>query len=200
MLSDFWSILSALWLQRAVKCKRLGSTSINIADNIMKWEAFLFPLRVFYAGLKPTKGEEHQGVRGGVVHILCSHSNAHSNVKYFCREPCKDSDVLVTSQEIKPKGRYNIKDEGNTFLVTISDLEINDSGSYRCGIKRIGWDTYQKVVLTVIEGELLQQQLWPTAAHLLNGRLTNLICSFLKKKKISRHKRQWNNINHSSCF
>lgn len=106
---------------------------------------------ILVGGLKPTEGQEHQGVRGGVVHILCSHSNAHSNVKYFCREPCKDSDVLVTSQEIKPKGRYNIKDEGNMFLVTISDLEKNDSGSYRCGIKRIGWDTYQKVVLTVIE-------------------------------------------------
>lgn len=114
---------------------------------------------MFCAGLKPTKGEEHQGVRGGVVGIRCTHSNAYRNVKYFCREPCKDSDVLVTSQEIKPKGRYNITDQGNTFLVTISDLEINDSGPYKCGIQRIGLDTYQKVVLTVIEGELMQQQL-----------------------------------------
>lgn len=66
--------------------------------------------------------------------------------------------MLVTSEEKKAKGRYNITDQGNTFLVTISDLRLNDSGIYWCGIKRIVFDTFKKVVLTVTEGELTQQQ------------------------------------------
>lgn len=118
----------------------------------------LFLLRVFCTGLRPADGEEHTGVAGDVVVIRCSHSNAHSNVKYFCREPCKNEDVLVTSQETKPDGKYTIKDEGNMFLVTISDLEIKDSGAYRCGIERIGVDTFKRVVLNVREGELTQQE------------------------------------------
>lgn len=113
----------------------------------------------FCTGLRLADGEEHTGVTGGMVVIQCTHSNAHSNVKYFCREPCKDADVLVKSREShQPERRYSIKDEGNTFLVTISDLEIKDSGAYRCGVERIGPDTYKKVFLNVTEGELAQQE------------------------------------------
>lgn len=119
----------------------------------------LFLLCVLCTGLRLVDSEEHSGVTGGVVVIQCSHSNARRNVKYFCREPCTDEDVLVTSRDSDElEGRYSITDEGNTFLVTISDLEIKDSGAYRCGIERIGLDTFKKVVLNVTEGELRQQE------------------------------------------
>lgn len=106
----------------------------------------------------PADGEEYTGVKGGAVVIQCSHFNAHSNIKYFCREPCNDPDVLVTSKKEETPGRYTIKDEGNTFTVAITNLEIQDSGSYRCGIERIGRDTFRKVVLNVKDGELTRQE------------------------------------------
>lgn len=109
-------------------------------------------------GLRPADCEKHKGVKGGVVVIQCAHSYAQANVKYFCREPCTRSDVLVTSRETGHKGRYSIEDEGNKFSVKISDLEVNDTGTYRCGVDRIGFDTYQSVFLNVTEGESPQQE------------------------------------------
>lgn len=109
------------------------------------------------AGVRPADGEEYNGVPGGAVVIRCSHSNAQRNVKYFCRDPCRNADVLVTSQKAEPEGRFTIKDEGNTFTVTITHMELKDSGAYWCGIDRRGPDTFQKVVLNVTDGELTQQ-------------------------------------------
>lgn len=97
------------------------------------------------------------GVTGEEVTIKCSHTNAFANVKYFCSGACKDEDVLISSRknEKDPHGKYSIKDEGNTFNVTISRLTEDDSGTYWCGIDRTGLDTYNKVDLIVIKGELL---------------------------------------------
>uniref|UniRef100_A0A3Q1ESL0 Ig-like domain-containing protein n=1 Tax=Acanthochromis polyacanthus TaxID=80966 RepID=A0A3Q1ESL0_9TELE len=105
---------------------------------------------------------------GKEVTIKCSHSNAGSNVKYFCKDPCKNEDILVTSKETNEddsNGKYSIKDEGNTFTVTISDLTEDDSGAYWCGIERFGVDTYNKVVLTVKKGELIQYALHETTSY-----------------------------------
>lgn len=136
----------------------------------------LLLLCVFCTGLRPASGEEHKGVKGGVVVIQCTHSYAQRNVKYFCREPCMDSDVLVTSQNTGREGRYSIKDDGNIFSVTISNLEISDTGAYRCGINRIGFDTFQRVVINVTEGELPQQE-----SDQQYGSF-NLICYFCESK------------------
>lgn len=88
------------------------------------------------------------------VTITCSHSNAFYNIKYFCKGACRYEDVLISTRESNSfDGKYYIKDEGNTFYVTISDLTMDDSGTYWCGIERIGVDTYNEVVLQVEEGE-----------------------------------------------
>uniref|UniRef100_A0A3Q3BKF2 Immunoglobulin domain-containing protein n=1 Tax=Kryptolebias marmoratus TaxID=37003 RepID=A0A3Q3BKF2_KRYMA len=61
-----------------------------------------------------------------------------NNVKYFCRTD-DDEDILITSRKSKTDSneKYSIKDEGNTFYVTISDLQLEDSGTYWCGIERV---------------------------------------------------------------
>uniref|UniRef100_A0A8C1U235 Ig-like domain-containing protein n=1 Tax=Cyprinus carpio TaxID=7962 RepID=A0A8C1U235_CYPCA len=94
------------------------------------------------------------GHSGKTVTITCSHSWAATNVKYFCRDPCKDSkDILVKSDQ-SPTGRYTLKDSGEgTFTVNITDLQESDSGIYWCGVNRSGFDTYQKVNLTVSNGK-----------------------------------------------
>ncbi|XP_008286766.1 uncharacterized protein LOC103362244 [Stegastes partitus] len=93
------------------------------------------------------------GVVGDKTTIKCSHSNAYSNVKYFCKATCDNEDILVTSRETNKdsNGKYSIENNGNTFTVTISDLTKDDSGTYWCGIERFGLDTYNEVVLTVTE-------------------------------------------------
>ena len=59
------------------------------------------------AGFWTTEAVSVEGVLGGDVTIKCSHSNACRNVKYFCKDPCKDEDVLITSRQIS-RGRYSI--------------------------------------------------------------------------------------------
>ncbi|XP_038163319.1 CMRF35-like molecule 7 [Cyprinodon tularosa] len=88
------------------------------------------------------------GIEGNPVKITCSHSYADTNVKYFCRDPCDNADVLIKSNGHQT-GKYRIEDKGNTFDVTISNLEKKDAGIYWCGIERVGADTYNKVILTV---------------------------------------------------
>ncbi|XP_068448671.1 CMRF35-like molecule 7 [Clinocottus analis] len=94
--------------------------------------------------------EAMSGVLGEEVTIKCSHSNAVNNVKYFCKGKCNE--VLISSRNNKKDSneKYSIADEGNTFSVTIFHLTEDDAGTYWCGIDRIGVDTYNEVVLTVI--------------------------------------------------
>lgn len=98
------------------------------------------------------------GVLGEEITIKCSHTNAFSKVKYFCKDLCKNEDILISSRGEKPNSseKYRINDTGNTFYVTISHLTEDDSGTYWCGIDRFAFDTYIKVVLTVKEGKLIQ--------------------------------------------
>lgn len=113
---------------------------------------------MFCAGLWETEALSVTGEEGENVTIKCSHGNAFSNIKYFCEGACKYEDVLIRSSETKtPNKKYSIRDEGNTFYVTISELTVDDSRTYWCGVDRIGLDTYNEVVLTVTVGELTQR-------------------------------------------
>ncbi|XP_028458044.1 uncharacterized protein LOC114571343 [Perca flavescens] len=107
----------------------------------------------FLGGLWETESMSVTGDVGSDVKIKCSHSNAFSNVKYFCKGTCENEDILISSRTNNNLNqKYSIEDEGNTFYVTISLLTEDDSGMYWCGIERIGLDTYNQVFLTVIKG------------------------------------------------
>ncbi|XP_051560254.1 CMRF35-like molecule 5 [Myxocyprinus asiaticus] len=90
------------------------------------------------------------GYSGRYLTILCSHTWAQNNRKYFCRDPCKNEDILVASDR-SPNGRFRLDDSGEgIFSVTISELQESDSGVYWCGVDRpVAVDTYNKVTLTV---------------------------------------------------
>ncbi|XP_053713133.1 CMRF35-like molecule 9 [Synchiropus splendidus] len=90
------------------------------------------------------------GKEGEDITITCSHSNAYSNTKYFCRGECDYEDVLITSKGPNT-AKYHITDRGDDFDVTIYNLEVKDSGSYTCGVDRVGRDTYNEVHLTVVK-------------------------------------------------
>ncbi|CAL8354614.1 unnamed protein product [Boreogadus saida] len=93
------------------------------------------------------------GLVGGTVRIKCTHANAHSNTKYFCKGECRDKDVLITTSETRGSEKYSIEDKGNTFFTTIRNLQLKDTGNYKCGIERFGPDTYVEVYLKVDDVE-----------------------------------------------
>ncbi|XP_069386431.1 CMRF35-like molecule 8 [Paralichthys olivaceus] len=111
----------------------------------------VFLILILVGGFWETEATSVTGDLGGDVTIPCSQTNAEGNIKYFCKDPCKDKDVLIRSDD-ESKSRYSIEDKGNTFSVTISHLTEDDTGTYFCGIDRVLKDTFNKVVLTVMKG------------------------------------------------
>nr|XP_020483282.1 CMRF35-like molecule 1 [Labrus bergylta] len=94
-----------------------------------------------------------EGFERGEVSFNCSHRNAWSNNKYLCKNSCKGrGDILVTVKSGRSEGseRIALKDSGNGVLtVTFRWLQLTDSGKYWCAVKRLGFDTYIAVYLTV---------------------------------------------------
>ena len=93
------------------------------------------------------------GSVGGTVRIECTHTNAYTNKKYFCKGKCEDVKDVLISTSARGSDRYSIKDNGNTFITTIRDLRLEDTGTYWCGIHRFLLDTYVKVYLKVNKGK-----------------------------------------------
>ncbi|KAM9792666.1 CMRF35-like molecule 5 [Neosynchiropus ocellatus] len=112
----------------------------------------LMILACFLAGFSDVEADDQRltGMEGGAIRITCSHSNAYSNTKYFCRGKCTYRDVLITSNGPNT-AKYRITDRGNDFDVTIYNLMVKDSGLYWCGIDRSIKDTYNRVDLTVVK-------------------------------------------------
>ncbi|XP_057188071.1 CMRF35-like molecule 5 isoform X2 [Triplophysa rosa] len=105
-------------------------------------------------GISATDETDINGREGEHVTVACIHGYASTNKKYFCREPCKGDDVLVSSDR-SPNKRFSLKDFRNsTFTVTIADLQESDSGLYRCGVNRsAALDTYLQINLRIYKAD-----------------------------------------------
>uniref|UniRef100_A0A3B5PV37 Immunoglobulin V-set domain-containing protein n=1 Tax=Xiphophorus maculatus TaxID=8083 RepID=A0A3B5PV37_XIPMA len=90
------------------------------------------------------------GYEGRGVNFSCHYDERFKDSKkYFCKNDCGSSDVLITTKQ-KNKGKYSITDDKKIRIVTvtISGLQSHDAGKYWCGVT--GWfiDTYsEKIVL-----------------------------------------------------
>uniref|UniRef100_A0A3Q2PDN8 Ig-like domain-containing protein n=1 Tax=Fundulus heteroclitus TaxID=8078 RepID=A0A3Q2PDN8_FUNHE len=95
------------------------------------------------------------GYEGRDVKIYCSYSLGYeSSEKYFCKNSCHNSDILVSTWQ-KNKNKYFIHDDKTkkVFTVTISYLRFNDVGKYWCGVSRWQKDIYTEVKLEVMPGK-----------------------------------------------
>ncbi|KAI4902464.1 hypothetical protein NFI96_001845 [Prochilodus magdalenae] len=103
--------------------------------------------------MKSQPGNVFTGTEGGSVEIYCTYADRYQNVaKYFCRDPCSSSDVLIESEKaVDSKSRYALLNNVSalSFTVTISNLSVNDSGIYYCGVERWGYDKYTRVEICV---------------------------------------------------
>ncbi|XP_076023369.1 uncharacterized protein LOC143013584 isoform X1 [Genypterus blacodes] len=79
--------------------------------------------------------------------------NVTSHVKYFCRGPCHNRDVIVKAEpgETKEKNRISITNTGQSLSVTFTKLEMKDAKTYMCGLKRYFKDSLIEVELEVID-------------------------------------------------
>uniref|UniRef100_A0A3P8YC82 Immunoglobulin V-set domain-containing protein n=1 Tax=Esox lucius TaxID=8010 RepID=A0A3P8YC82_ESOLU len=94
-----------------------------------------------------------QRVVGGHVTFSCLFMLAENNNKYFCKETCSGEDILVETKGNRNvnQGRYSIEDYGNGHVtVTIKDLKKSDSGTYWCGVERVGVDNIVTVCTSPI--------------------------------------------------
>lgn len=98
---------------------------------------------------------------GGNIVVDCSFTRSDSR-KYFCRDDCKDEDILIetTSVEKVKKSRYSVEyvggssGEGSLF-VSVSQLIASDSGRYRCGMGRPRSQVYKAFKVIVTDAEFL---------------------------------------------
>ncbi|KAG9270825.1 CMRF35-like molecule 5 [Astyanax mexicanus] len=99
------------------------------------------------------------GTEGGSVEIYCRYRDSYQYSKqYFCRAPCRYSDVLIETQKadiVVSKGRYSILNTVTALSVsvTIKNLRLTDSGVYYCGVDQWGSDTLTEVQISVKKAE-----------------------------------------------
>nr|XP_046216335.1 LOW QUALITY PROTEIN: CMRF35-like molecule 8 [Oncorhynchus gorbuscha] len=100
-----------------------------------------------------------EGYEGGKAEIRCPYREEwRSHQKYLCKGDCpvfnKDKVIKTEAGENSASnGRYSLKDnrEESVFIVTITNLTLNDAGRYWCGVDTWGQDNYIKVNLEVSE-------------------------------------------------
>ena len=104
--------------------------------------------------------ESHKGQVGNSITIQCSGwkvwlwTDIQSNDKYLCRDPCKNILIQARSQQTAKKDRIHLNNTGSQLTVTFTNLQMEDSGTYVCGVKESGIDSHKKFDLTVTDGEL----------------------------------------------
>ncbi|XP_062866837.1 CMRF35-like molecule 1 [Trichomycterus rosablanca] len=94
------------------------------------------------------------GFIGGSVEIRCPYeAGDEENMKYLCRGNChvmNFRDIPVQSGSPPKDRRFSLYDTRySIFIITITDLRLDDTGTYWCGVQRTGHDLFTKVQLRV---------------------------------------------------
>ncbi|KAI4877576.1 hypothetical protein NFI96_022293, partial [Prochilodus magdalenae] len=95
------------------------------------------------------------GTEGNMGVIRCPYTEGYESYsKYFCKGFYRTCETLIKSNGKDVwtyKGRISLHDntEKKMFVVTITDLSMEDTGEYGCGIEKAGQDPFTLVHLTV---------------------------------------------------
>uniref|UniRef100_H3BGX4 Immunoglobulin domain-containing protein n=1 Tax=Latimeria chalumnae TaxID=7897 RepID=H3BGX4_LATCH len=126
-------------------------------------------LQVFVGGLAIEVQKLFNVKNGQQASITCKYDRYYKDyVKYWCRGYYRNScSVVVTTSGKLQQGSVTIKDERDRseILVTISDLKLEDSNWYWCGIEISQWrDKMDYTKINVTEGKLSIMNL-PVLSH-----------------------------------
>nr|XP_019607800.1 PREDICTED: CMRF35-like molecule 9 isoform X1 [Rhinolophus sinicus] len=122
---------------------------------VLLWSCLVLPGYGALVGPKEVREFE-----GGTVSLQCTYrEELRKNKKYWCRKTglfllrCSDAIYIDDGQE-KTEGRVSIQDSPQelTFHVTLTNLSVQDTGKYWCGVKMLGLDETFLVSLIVLPG------------------------------------------------
>ncbi|XP_022619149.1 CMRF35-like molecule 5 [Seriola dumerili] len=119
---------------------------------------FFLMLQDVKTGLINAETRIYTGTEGGNIKVSCSFL-FHGNTKIFCKDKCeKKEDILLeTTSDRAERGRYRIEYERGAFTeratlyVSITQLNMSDSGRYWCGLERFGPYGHDEFEIRVIE-------------------------------------------------
>ncbi|XP_019373292.1 PREDICTED: CMRF35-like molecule 7 isoform X2 [Gavialis gangeticus] len=103
-----------------------------------------------------TGPEEMSGVLGQSVSVPCQYVERYQTYqKYWCGgenwNSCSKVVESTGSQDEVRQGRVSLRDNHHLhkFTVTLENLTLEDTGTYWCGINKVGQDPYAPVKVTV---------------------------------------------------
>nr|XP_055060043.1 polymeric immunoglobulin receptor-like isoform X2 [Misgurnus anguillicaudatus] len=132
--------------------------NLQITEKIIEYKRIMKIILTFTLLMIPgALGFNVMGYSGGKVTITCKYEEKYiQNKKYFCKGEWRATCSDLIRTDIKDKwfqnGRFSLYDDTTAlvFTVTITDLKIQDSGTYMCGVDIFVFeDSYTEVELTV---------------------------------------------------
>ncbi|KAL6482292.1 hypothetical protein MHYP_G00103720 [Metynnis hypsauchen] len=130
------------------------------------------------------ESERVTGYSGGGVLIKCRYEERYtSNQKYFCKGSwpgvtCTDQIITGDKNKWINRGRFSLFDDTRAaqFWVLITELTVEDSGTYKCGADiRMDFDVYTPVKLKVEEDQDYMKSISVTG-HVGGG--VNISCKY----------------------
>ncbi|KAL6459045.1 hypothetical protein MHYP_G00325170 [Metynnis hypsauchen] len=113
-----------------------------------------------YVAMNDKSEYTYIGAESSTLEIYCYYPEGYQDyTKYFCRDPCTYDDILIkseSSETVISEGRYTLLDKASeqNFVVSITNLMVEDSGFYQCGVEKTGYDILFKVELAISRAPL----------------------------------------------
>ncbi|KAL7852055.1 hypothetical protein SRHO_G00178400 [Serrasalmus rhombeus] len=153
-----------------------------VCDPELKLKVLLI-FTLFLISVDGGESERVMGYSGGGVLIKCRYETQYtSNPKYLCKGPwpgltCTDQIKTGVKNKWINRGRFSLFDEtrASQFWVVIRELTVEDSGTYKCGVYKSGFDVYTPVVLKV-EEDLSYKKSISVTGHV--GGSVNISCKY----------------------
>ncbi|KAL6482082.1 hypothetical protein MHYP_G00101620 [Metynnis hypsauchen] len=124
------------------------------------------------------------GTEGNVAVITCPYGQGYeSYTKYFCKATYRDCETLIKSNRKDSwtyKDRLSLNDniEQKKLVVTISDLRMENSGNYGCGIEVTGYDPFTLVHLKVNKAVVSGMLHYETTETETEGNVAVITCPY----------------------
>ncbi|KAL7845227.1 hypothetical protein AOLI_G00234190 [Acnodon oligacanthus] len=154
---------------------------VSVCEPELRMKILLI-FTLFLISVGGGESETVTGYSGGGVLIKCRYETQYtSNQKYFCKDSwlnCADEIRTGDKNEWINRGRFSLFDDTRAaqFWVLITELTVEDSGTYLCGVDiDLAIDVYTAVELKVEEDTFFEKNITETAHA---GGSVNISCTY----------------------